>query len=75
MSPKGSPKKNGEKARPQARSFLGALKAVKANQKDMPADGWNAKEVKDAPWDPTWACGHPDCDLQVGSVKSPDQHD
>lgn len=29
-------KENGEKTRPQARSFLGALKAVKANQKDMP---------------------------------------
>eukprot|EP00435_Cladocopium_sp_Y103_P049333 s1278_g14.t2 len=69
-------KENGSTARaaPQARSFLGALKAVKANQKDMPKppeDSWAKGKHKDGEtkevWDPTNVCGHPDCDLQVSS--------
>ena len=53
---------NGSKARsaPQARSFLGALKAVKANQKDMPKpteDSWAKDKHKDS-----WVAG---CFLKV----------
>eukprot|EP00438_Fugacium_kawagutii_P003403 Skav225507 [mRNA] locus=scaffold1721:256274:264542:- [translate_table: standard] len=80
VSPKGRETKgkkdreNGEKAKPQARSFLGALAAVKANQKDMPKpsedDKWDKDSKRKTPWDPSLMCGHPECDFKVCSDRS-----